>query len=340
MNVTGVSVIIPTFNAAGFVGRAIRSALSQHDLGELILVDDGSTDDTVKVLEAAARSDGRVRVLRLPENRGPAAARNAGLEAARGEWVAMLDADDAFAPDRLARLCPFAVATGADLVADDLRFYDAKAARLAGTGLHAGQPVPPRDLKLTDFLTHNLADGTGLDWGLLKPVIRRSLLVRTGVLYDAALRHGEDFAFMVDLLQAGARFRILPVPLYLYTQRHGTISGRASGMNRTRIAYDRLRDASLAMADRPGIRDDAHLVALLRKRARGLAKLDHAAFLSVAIRRGALLRIAGRCLRNREFPFLMVQQFAGAVKRRVARLLKIGVKTQETSAPATVARSS
>ena len=325
----GVSVIIPTFNAEEFVGRAIESARSQHGLGELILVDDGSTDGTVAVLEAAARSDPRVRVLRLRENCGSSAARNAGLAVARGEWVAMLDAHDAFAPDRLARLIPFAVETGADVVADDLGYYDTHLGQVTGTGLYPYEPIPPRDLTLRDFLAHNMADGIRLDWGLLKPVIWRGLLVGTGLLYDPEVRHGEDFRFMVDLLQARARFRILSASLYLYTHRHGAISGRASGMNRTRIAYNRLREASLAMADQPGIRDDAELVALLQKRAQSLVRLDQAAFLSTAIRRGALLQIASRCLRNPEVPWLIVRQFASAVRRRIDRRSRARLDARE-----------
>jgi len=94
-----VSLIIATFNHARFLGAAIDSALAQT-LGavDVIVVDDGSTDDTPAVL---ARYAGRVRVLRQP-NRGLAAARNAGLAAARGTYVAFLDADDVMAPTKLA----------------------------------------------------------------------------------------------------------------------------------------------------------------------------------------------------------------------------------------------
>lgn len=314
-----VSVIIPTFNAEGFVRRAIRSALAQDGLGELILVDDCSTDGTIAVLEVEAASDQRVRIVRLSTNLGPSGARNAGLEAARYDWIAMLDADDAFVSDRLTRLVSFARETGADVVADDLAYYDAQANRVTGRGLRADEVIPSRDLTLRDFLAHNLADGRDIDWGLLKPVIRRSLLVKTGLRYDRTIRHGEDFRFAVDLLLAGFRFRIFPEPFYLYTQRRGAVSGRASGMTRTAIAYDRLRDAALVMAEQPGIRDDAALVGLLRARARGLVRLDHAAFLSAAIRHGALMKIGSRCVRYPEFLPLMIRQLISAARRRIGR---------------------
>ena len=96
-----VSVIIPCFNHGRFLRQAARSVLSQTlaDI-ELIIVDDGSTDETAAVI--AQLDDPRVRV-RVTGNRGVSAARNAGLDMARGEFVAFLDADDAWEPEKLAR---------------------------------------------------------------------------------------------------------------------------------------------------------------------------------------------------------------------------------------------
>ena len=95
-----VSVIIPTYNRAAMIGRAIESVLHQthHDF-ELIVVDDASTDDT----EAVIRSypDSRILYLRHSENRGGSAARNTGIEAARGQYIAFLDSDDEWLPDKL-----------------------------------------------------------------------------------------------------------------------------------------------------------------------------------------------------------------------------------------------
>lgn len=96
-----VSVIIPCFNHGRFLRHAAESVLTQTmaDL-ELIIVDDGSTDETPTVL--AGLDDRRVRPITTP-NRGVSAARNAGLEMVRGEFMAFLDADDLWAPDKLAR---------------------------------------------------------------------------------------------------------------------------------------------------------------------------------------------------------------------------------------------
>lgn len=95
-----VSVVIPTFNCAAFLPRAIDSALTQDypDL-EVIVVDDGSTDATPEVMERYA---GRIVAIHQ-DNRGASAARNAGVRAATGEFVAFLDADDEYLPGRIGR---------------------------------------------------------------------------------------------------------------------------------------------------------------------------------------------------------------------------------------------
>ncbi len=98
-----VSVIVPCYNAAPFVEATIGSVLRQTwpEL-EVMAVDDGSTDTTYQLLQAIAARDSRVKPMQLSRNHGsPAAPRNAGVAAARGEWVAFLDADDLWHPNKL-----------------------------------------------------------------------------------------------------------------------------------------------------------------------------------------------------------------------------------------------
>ncbi len=95
-----VSVVIPTFNRAPLIGRAISSVLAQSysDI-EVIVVDDGSTDDTPKIMEAFV--DPRIRYLRRKKNLGASASRNEGIAAASGSFVAYLDSDDTWEPQKL-----------------------------------------------------------------------------------------------------------------------------------------------------------------------------------------------------------------------------------------------
>jgi len=101
---TRVSVVIPVFNGAATISRAIASVLAQRFDGEVevIVVNDGSADSTAEILSGFGE---RIRVIDQP-NRGPAAARNAGAAAARGEYLAFLDADDAWLPNKLAATVP------------------------------------------------------------------------------------------------------------------------------------------------------------------------------------------------------------------------------------------
>jgi len=95
-----VSVIIPTYNRAHLVGRAIRSVLNQtYQDFEIIVVDDGSTDNTEEVVKGF--NDDRIRYIWHDENRGGAAARNTGIKAAQGEYIAFLDSDDEWLPEKL-----------------------------------------------------------------------------------------------------------------------------------------------------------------------------------------------------------------------------------------------
>lgn len=127
VNAPTVSVIIPTYNRAHMIGRALHSVLSQEFTDfEVIVVDDASTDDTEAVVRAIG--DPRIRYIRERRNGGPNAARNRGMRAARGEFLAFLDSDDEWLPGKLEKqLARFAelpdsvgaVYTGVETIDDD-----------------------------------------------------------------------------------------------------------------------------------------------------------------------------------------------------------------------------
>lgn len=108
-----VSVVVPVFNGADTIGRAIASVRAGTDRNfEIVAVDDGSTDGTRAALDRLAGAD--LRVVSLPRNAGPATARNAGIAAARGALIAFLDADDEWLPEKIARQRAFLAAAPAD----------------------------------------------------------------------------------------------------------------------------------------------------------------------------------------------------------------------------------
>jgi glycosyltransferase involved in cell wall biosynthesis len=99
-----VSVLVPAHNRGHFISRAVQSVLAQtfHDL-EVIIIDDGSRDDTAMRVMELAQADQRVRYLRHETNRGAQAARNTGIRSAQGEYIALLDSDDEWLPSKLER---------------------------------------------------------------------------------------------------------------------------------------------------------------------------------------------------------------------------------------------
>ena len=109
-----VSIICPVYNSEKYLVTAIESVIAQSfDNWELIVVDDGSGDSTGEIVRRYAQRDSRIRLVELGENRGVAHARNVGLQCAAGEWVAFLDSDDYWLPEKLERTLLIAQAEGA-----------------------------------------------------------------------------------------------------------------------------------------------------------------------------------------------------------------------------------
>jgi len=114
-----VSVIIAAYNVENYIERAIRSALDQSGVAvEVIVVNDASTDSTLAI--ASRIKDPRVTCINLSSNSRPSIVRNTGFAAASAPWLAVLDGDDAFAPNRLIRCIARANSTNADIVVDNL----------------------------------------------------------------------------------------------------------------------------------------------------------------------------------------------------------------------------
>lgn len=103
-----VSVIIPNYNSEKFIVETIESVLSQtYQNWELLVVDDCSTDSSVALIEGYTQRDNRIRLLRNENNKGAAYARNVGLQQAQGKWIAFLDSDDLWMPEKLERQVAF-----------------------------------------------------------------------------------------------------------------------------------------------------------------------------------------------------------------------------------------
>lgn len=217
-----VSVVVPTYNAAAFVARALRSAAAQTGVDgvEIIACDDASKDGTVAELRRLAQEIPDLRIFENTVNAGPSARRNQGIAAARGRWIAVLDADDAYAPGRLARLMEVAEAGDLDVIADLPLLYDLTA--------DCPEPDQPRTapgpelIELADLV--DPSPRRGIDLGLLKPMFRRGLAESGLWAYPETVRHGEDFELYFTLLSKGIRFGLLGEAHYIFSTRVGAVS--------------------------------------------------------------------------------------------------------------------
>ncbi|MFZ5451113.1 MAG: glycosyltransferase family 2 protein [Thermodesulfobacteriota bacterium] len=215
-----VSVIIPTYNRAALVQEAVASVLAQtyRDF-ELLVVDDGSTDGTREVLAAFGRE---ITVLSRPSRGGVSPARNAGIAAAQGEWLAFLDSDDLWLPEKLARQMAFMEANPQYLLS-----------QTEETWVRRGVKVnPPR--------THRKEGGRillrSLERCLVSPsavMLHRQLLKDHGG-FDEDLPAAEDY----DLwLRLAWRYEVglLPEPLIIKRGGHADQLSRQWGLDRWRI---------------------------------------------------------------------------------------------------------
>ncbi|HEX6229834.1 MAG TPA: glycosyltransferase family A protein [Solirubrobacterales bacterium] len=240
----GISVVIAAYQAAESIEEAARSALDQaHAAEEVIVVDDGSTDGTAEALRPLEREG--LKVIRRP-NGGVASARNAGLAAAKGEFVAFLDADDRYHPRRLEAMAELArLRPDLDLVSTDMRF------------LVDGEPAGT-------FLDSNEFTTEGQRAAILRscfvgglPAVRASRLHEIDG-FDEGLAVGSDWDCWLRMILAGSRAGMVAEPLYDYLLHSGTLTSSRLRSLRSRVTLleKASRSPSLRDAERPVLRGE------------------------------------------------------------------------------------
>lgn len=228
-----VSVIIPAFNVERCVERAIKSIQNQtiQDV-EILVVDDASTDNTVSLVQAFAGQDNRIRLFVLEKNSGPSVARNKGIRESTGTWIAVLDADDAFEPNRLETLLLRAEGARCDLVADNMLDCDL----VFGEGQTKTDFTQGRQQilisKEESFPISPEIFGAKI-LSRLKILARRAFLSEHNLCYAENIRFGEDFLLYAESLALGARLLIVRDALYLFTIPYSLKSFKKSPFTRT-----------------------------------------------------------------------------------------------------------
>ena len=262
-----ISVIIAAHNSSSFIRYALDSVSRQtYRSVEAIIIDDGSSDDTGDCVMAFAAQDERFRLISLQDARGPSAARNAGIAAAKGEWIAILDSDDEMPPERLSVLLQEATARSLDLIADNLRIVDF-ASRARGVLAFPEQWFSAECSRVTleTLIDRDTPGPANSAWpfGYCKPMIRRSFIQNAGVRYREDVRIAEDFLLYSELLARGARFGTCGSTEYLYSVRPDSLSRP----KKTRVS-DIVRANSILIDDlrRPEGRNRGLLIKRLKLR--------------------------------------------------------------------------
>ena len=185
-----VSVVVPTRNRSTLLSMTLRSVLRQQQVElEVIVVDEASTDDTAALLTTLG--DARVRIIHHDRPRGVSAARNRGAAEAHGEWLAFVDDDDLWAPDKLAQQIHAAQAVGRDWAyAGSVNITD------RGQVIH-GRPPPSPEEVVGALLRYNAIPGGGSN-----VIVRRTAWERIGP-FDPRLRNTEDWEMWIRLAKYG-----------------------------------------------------------------------------------------------------------------------------------------
>ncbi|WP_299567685.1 glycosyltransferase family 2 protein [uncultured Sulfitobacter sp.] len=220
------TIVIAAFNAAHTIRAAIDSALAQTAPVEIVVVDDASQDHTAEIVDAIAKTVPNLRLLRQDHNAGPAAARNRAIAHSTAPWVAVLDADDVMAPNRIATLAAQATSENLDFLADDIEKGDPGSDPGSRTRLWSDTTIGLQRIEAAAFIRANLASGCGerREMGFLKPLMRRAFLDRHGLRYGP-LRLGEDYDLYARALILGARFGLCDPCGYLAVVREESLSG-------------------------------------------------------------------------------------------------------------------
>lgn len=188
-----IDAVIPVFNGEAYIAKALQSVQSQTlPVSRIIVADDGSTDGTVRAVEDLMRIDDRIICLRLP-HAGVSAARNAGIAASSAPFIAFLDADDIWLPEKLERQMEAFERGGPEtgFVHSSYFFIDAQDGRLSDRNV-----VPPR--QRGDIFMPLLLEGYVLSGSASSVVVRRDVVDRAGH-FDARLFHGEDWDLWIRL---------------------------------------------------------------------------------------------------------------------------------------------
>lgn len=200
-----MSIIVPVYNAAKYLHACVDSVLNQSFSDyEILLVDDGSSDDSYAIACQYAEQDERIRAF-TKKNEGVSSTRNYGIEKSRGEFLFFLDSDDRLPDDALSLLCD---KMAYDYVAGEIAYIDdaLPTEHCASAELH--------DAQIGEYLTENLP--SFVFRSACASLFRREIIVRNQLRFNSRMRLGEDTCFVQQFIKHCKDIRIVDKPTYLY----------------------------------------------------------------------------------------------------------------------------
>lgn len=213
-----ISVVLPVYNGEKHLAEAIDSILAQTFADfELIIIDDGSTDGSLRILQEYQKRDARIRLISR-ENRNLAATLNESVEIARGKWVARMDQDDIALPQRFERQLKWLEKTGADITGSWVKFFGSWDRRVCKS-YQSDQAIK-------------------MDLLFKSPFVHPSVMMRTDLVkqlrYDKTCEKAEDYDLWVRAAQAGGKMGNVPEVLLLYRKHASQISTKSSSKQQNR----------------------------------------------------------------------------------------------------------
>lgn len=211
VNIPIVSVIMPAYNGSSFISDSITSVLSQTFKNiELIIIDDGSSDETVEIIDKFKEIDNRVKLLQNDENQGVSYSRNRGIEISKGEWIAFIDCDDIWEKEKLELQLNYHEVKSADFIFTSVKYIDENGKYLKGT-FNVPMIVNYKKLKMQNYISCSSV------------LIKKSLLENIRMGKDDI---HEDYAFWLRILKKGTTAFGMPDKLLKYRLHPNSKSGK------------------------------------------------------------------------------------------------------------------
>ena len=223
-----ISIIVPIYNAQKTLERCIDSILNQdYSDFELLLIDDGSKDDSGEICDIYAAKDKRVRVIHK-ENSGVSASRNLALQEAKGDYLQFLDADDWITPNATRLLAESMEQNHCDMVIAD--FYRVIGERLS----HKGSIDEDGVLGREEFANHMMENPADFYYGVLwNKLYKRTIIEKHQLCMNPEISWCEDFMFNLEYIRHCENIFVLQVPIYYYVKTKGSLVSQSMSLAKT-----------------------------------------------------------------------------------------------------------